>query len=106
IPSNALRKRARKDGNHRVCMHFAASKQSCAGGVINAHTVQRSRELRLLMDSEQHVLTFDPTELDGDGLSKLASVGWRDASTFAGFCKEHDRTTFAPVETRAFDGGV
>ena len=32
------------------------------------------------------------------------SVGWRDASTFTGFCARHDSQTFAPLETTRFCG--
>lgn len=106
IPLNALAKLARRRGEHRICMHFAASGQACIGRVINAHTVQRSRELRQVMDHEQHVLAFDPTERDPrTELSQISRIGWREASTFSGFCQKHDAETFAPVETRAFDGG-
>lgn len=105
IPLNALAELARRRGEHRVCMHFGASAAACMGKVINAHTVQRSRELRQLIDDDQHVLHFDSNKRDPrTGLLPVSRVGWRDASTFAGFCQKHDAETFSPVETRAFDG--
>lgn len=87
-------------------MHFAASKDNCSQTIVDAHTVQRSRELRQLIDSENRALTFDAATRDPDGQSMLTAVGWKQASTFAGFCSKHDASTFAPVETRQFNGGA
>jgi hypothetical protein len=105
IPRNALAKLAVREGHHKSCMHWAASKQTCSGRIIDAHSVQRSRELRQLLDSRQHVLTFSPQERDNDGLSMLKRVGWQEASTFPGFCGKHD-SVFAAVETEPFSGSV
>lgn len=69
--------------------------------IVSAHTVQRSRVLERLVDSTNHVGTFYRSKSSG----APHSVGWKDASTFTGFCGRHDSTTFAPVETKEFDGG-
>jgi len=39
---------------------------------------------------------------DGENRFALRRVGWRNASTFTGFCARHDTSTFAPLETRPF----
>jgi hypothetical protein len=106
IPQNALARTARKLGRHRACMHFAASKDNCSQAIVDAHTVQRSRELRQLIDAENRASTFDSATRDPDGQSTVTAVGWKQASTFAGFCGKHDAATFAPVETRVFDGAA
>jgi hypothetical protein len=69
--------------------------------VIDAHTVQRSGALKQLVDAENKVRTFYPIRPDAHGLVTPRSVGWREASTFTGFCSVHD-ATFAPVETVPF----
>jgi hypothetical protein len=33
-------------------------------------------------------------------------VGWKEASTFTGFCSKHDNATFRPLEAREFDGSL
>lgn len=71
-------------------------------GVIDAHTVQRARTLQSLLDSDNHVLTFYPAEMGSEELLKVQRRGWRKASTFTGFCGNHDSQTFAPLEKEAF----
>jgi hypothetical protein len=34
----------------------------------------------------------------------LRRIGWREASTFTGFCGKHDRSTFKPLEETDFKG--
>jgi len=45
------------------------------------------------------------TDFSAEG-PKLLKIGWREASTFTGFCSKHDSTTFRPLETREFDGSL
>jgi len=101
VPRNALAKQARKLGHHGTCLHYAASKPSCSPKIIDAHTVQRSRELRKLMNARCEVLMFDAMRRDAERLSTLTPVGWKNASTFSGFCAKHD-AVFAPVENTTF----
>jgi hypothetical protein len=101
MPLDAVMRQALRHGRHQRCMHFDASPAVC-DQLIDAHSVQRSRTLAQLIDSTNHVCTFDPRSTDHDGLYQLSRVGWRRASTFSGFCARHDSTTFARVETGVF----
>jgi hypothetical protein len=52
------------------------------------------------------MLTFFPPQLDfssGYPHLQLRRVGWRQASTFTGFCARHDSETFKALETKPFD---
>ena len=83
----------------KTCLHPDAPK-GC-GRIIRAHTLQRAGILRDLIGHDRHVLTFyplDPTEQR----PTTHRVGWREASTFLGFCDVHDTTLFAPVEQEPF----
>lgn len=101
FPSTALRNISRQQFFKKECLHPQAAKAHC-NGIVDAHTVQRARTLQSLVDSGNHVLTFYPAESDADGLLKVQRRGWRKASTFTGFCGNHDSMTFAPLENEAF----
>lgn len=101
LPEQALRGISRQSFNRKVCLHPAASSTVCTK-IVDAHTVQRARTLDLLVDASNHVLTFYPYIPDDCGAPTLRRRGWREASTFTGFCAYHDSETFAPVERKSF----
>lgn len=98
--SDALR------ATQRQCLHPLAATGVC-DRIISAHTIQRSRVLKQIIDSTGHVRTFFPPELDrssGRPRLQLHRVGWRQASTFTGFCAKYDTSVFKPLETADFIG--
>src|SRR5687768_16231274 len=90
----------------RICLHPHASAENCRGGIIQAHTLQRSGVLsRIARDN--HVYSYIPTvhtlnRTGGRFEAKLTGI--RKASTFTGFCAEHDKSMFADLEDRDFSG--
>lgn len=92
---------ALRRGRHQTCMHFEASSRAC-GEPIDAHSVQRSGTLARIVDATNHVCMFDPTSTTAEGLYSIARIGWRRASTFAGFCAHHDNSAFAPIDDHDF----
>lgn len=86
------------------CMHPDASPTSCKGGIIKAHTIQKSGGLsRIARDA--HVYQFDAnytTLRKTKGELTVKPVGLNNASTFTGFCAHHDNMLFAPLEKVAF----
>ena len=52
-------------------------------------------------NSGKKVLTFFQARPDKNQLLVQREVGWRDASTFSGFCTVHD-SVFSPIETAPF----
>jgi hypothetical protein len=96
-----LQRSIRQDFCKKGCLHPEAAVGLC-NKIIDAHTVQRANTLQALLDAENHVLSFHPFVPDSDGQPKLQKLGWRKASTFTGFCGNHDSKTFEPVERGAF----
>lgn len=88
---------------HKQCLHPLASPGIC-DRIVSAHSVQRSRTLEQILDARNHVRSFFPQTYLADGSLKLHRIGWRDASTFTGFCAKHDGTTFAPLDNTLFTG--
>jgi hypothetical protein len=102
LPTEALVRASRQEFTKKVCMHPEAGPGQC-NAIIDAHTVQRARTLQQLLDAKNHVMTFYPAERDAKDLLRAHSRGWRQASTFTGFCGIHDASTFAPIENRPFE---
>lgn len=104
---------AKLNENHKkafsveICMHPEAP-INCDGGIIAAHTIQRSINLSSIAVNDQiYQLKADLFDLDRtNGEVVLKKVFIKSATTFNGFCAHHDRTTFAPVENKPYVGSV
>lgn len=78
----------------------------CAKGIINSHTVSKSGSLGDIA-RDGHVYSLKPSlkALDATGGIFIPQLtGWKDASTFPGFCGYHDKTLFSPLEDTPFTG--
>lgn len=72
----------------------------CIEKAIHSHSIQRSY-LSKLADSTSHLikLSFKPLFGEHSGIDVVAErIGVSDASTFMGFCKNHDKELFKPIE--------
>ena len=68
-----------------------------------AHTLQREGVLSQIVDETKHVLRANTLGHDsGDG--PVSKIGWKEASTFPGFCAAHDAALFGPIERGRFTG--
>jgi SEC-C motif len=88
------------------CLHPLAARGVC-DKIVSSHTIQRSRVLDRIVDSGNHVCTF----FSGNGELFSGSpgpfrAGWKEASTFTGFCSKHDNAAFRALETADFDGSL
>jgi hypothetical protein len=72
------------------CMHDGCQQRSIA----RSHTISLGTSIRLIAEND-HVLT----PRFGEGGLELVPVGVREASTFPGFCEEHE-AQFAVFETK------
>jgi hypothetical protein len=97
-------KELRKIWSKEYCLHPQAGPSNCQGGLIQAHTIQRSGGLtRIAQDGK--VYTFPPDYsmlVRTSGKLEVRLIGVRKASTFTGFCEYHDNATFAPIEKSPF----
>jgi len=91
--------------DYKLCLHANANSVDCKGGIIQAHTLQRNGSLsRIARDG--HVYSFlgnnlvNPKVFEKEQTPKL--IGIKNASTFTGFCKYHDNSTFEVIEKYPF----
>ena len=93
---------------HRItskCFHSSVDAGSCAGKIIEAHTVSKSGSLRkIARNGKVYHFKSDVNALfDNGGKLALREVGVGQASTFPGFCAHHDKQLFAPIEDQLFE---
>jgi len=106
LPTAVLHQQVRDANTVRRCLHPLAAPGVC-DALVSAHTIQRSRVLRAIVDSGQHVLSFHPEYAPTGRLDEGPyRVGWREASTIPGFCGRHDGETFAALEAKEFTGSA
>jgi hypothetical protein len=97
LPLRAISDAVRGARKHRQCLHPLAAPTAC-DRIVDAHTIQRSHALEQITDPTNHVCTFYPSTPNESRELQLHRVGWREASTFSGFCGRHDNWTFGPLE--------
>jgi hypothetical protein len=103
LPLGALEHVMHEEWKHKECLHPSAAAGVC-NAIVGAHSIQRSRILQQIVDREKRVSTFSPIRVDDRGRIRVKRVGWREASTFTGFCGKHDASTFGPIENAQFSG--
>jgi hypothetical protein len=89
-----------KELQRRYCSHANATDQPCGGKIVDAHTIQKKGGLEAIARNA-HVYFLNTTRLNperkpGELVPGLVGVG--RASIFPGFCAEHDRKLFLPIE--------
>ena len=75
----------------------------CDQPAIRAHSIQ-NRQTIALLEQDNHVLAWQPRFSQAGPDIALRRIGRNDASTFAGFCNQHDTELFRPLDTKPLDG--
>lgn len=88
------------------CFAPVSLHDECSKGTINAHTVSRSGSLGSIQrDGHVYSYNFDMQALrKQEGHLRPEATGWKQASTFPGFCGHHDKRLFEPLEDAPFIG--
>jgi hypothetical protein len=86
----------------RQCMHPMASRETCSGKIIDAHSIQRKGPIEKITCERNHVCRIE-SAMDGSGMT-LSEIGWKKASTFPGYCSFHDTNLFSKLENVRFSG--
>src|SRR5690348_1650773 len=74
----------------------------CNQPAIRAHSIQ-NRQTIALLEQDNHVLAWQPRFSQAGPDVALRRIGRNDASTFAGFCNQHDTELFRPLDTKPLD---
>ncbi|MGO9769904.1 MAG: hypothetical protein ACLPSW_10170 [Roseiarcus sp.] len=74
----------------------------CGQAAIRAHSIQ-NRQTIALLEKDNHVIAWQPRFSQAGPDIALRRIGRNDASTFAGFCNQHDTELFRPLDTKPLD---
>lgn len=92
--------------SEEMCLAENLKRIQCKGSIIGSHTIPKSNSLKKIARNG-HVYTFmhlDFLKLNkNNGKLTADLIGIGKASTFKGFCGEHDRELFSCVETTDFN---
>jgi hypothetical protein len=75
---------------------------SCQKKAIRAHSIQNAKTLDLL-EKSGHLIAIRARFSENVPQIDFEYVGRNEASTFTGFCSEHDRDIFAPIDRNMLD---
>jgi hypothetical protein len=95
----------RKSSERSLCSCPDQWKSACHGQIVKAHSLSRKSALGEITENG-HVYSLIPKTdrlfHKNDFSGQLISA--KKASTFTGFCAQHDREIFLPLDTAPFDG--
>lgn len=77
----------------------------CSNKIIESHTVSKSSSLKSIMNKDNKVYGFDLSFhglVKNNGILSIKKLGINEASTFLGFCSNHDKELFSIFEDKPF----
>ena len=105
IEFNKTLTKNRKEAAVKLCLWGDDGNSECSNKIIAAHSIQRGKILSSIAESGRvYYLGLEPSD-DMTGLEPVfKKEGIKKFSTFSGFCGEHDKKIFQPIEDKPFDG--
>ena len=98
IPLGQVKHTLRKEFKKKECLYPKGHPHECSKKIIAAHSIQKSKVLQSISNESNDVMTFYQSEEE-----KLRYVGWKQASTFNGFCGKHYKQIFSVIEDRKIE---
>jgi len=92
---NEFYKKNKSITQKKMCLHFNAGTD--CNEIIKAHSIQNKNALSAIA-RDGHVYRIDMNKLNKTNTIDYKLVGVNKASTFSGFCKNHDNSLFEPID--------
>ena len=102
-----LIKKHKVEFGRKYCLCPEEYPTKCQGNIIKAHTISKSKSLKTIARN-QHIYSFLPSIEKFFKNKKESNIiypelqGINNASTFTGFCKEHDKMLFYDIDNKNF----
>ena len=94
-----------KESQVSCCLWGNEENDSCDGGIISAHSIQRGKILESISELGKVSYLSNSTNEDLSEIKPTFKLeGIKKFSTFHGFCGKHDKEIFQPIEDKAFEG--
>ena len=74
----------------------------CSQQVIRAHSIQNGQAIELLAEDD-HVIAIQPHYSATAPELQFRPIGRSEASTFPGFCNQHETEIFRPLDIKPLD---
>ncbi|HGO5856083.1 TPA: cytoplasmic protein [Mannheimia haemolytica] len=95
-----IHKNLKKGNQKKYCSAKELLGITCSKKIIKAHTLSKGSSLKPIMNKNNKVMGTDQSFfslLDKDYVG-FREIGVNEASTFTGFCEEHDKLLFSRIE--------
>ncbi|MGI2108993.1 YecA family protein [Shewanella frigidimarina] len=104
VDKGTIKKELNSFNSKKYCSVPESQKTDCSKKIIKAHSVSKSSSLKAIA-VDGHVYSTFKTNHDFSSSKRVRpkKVGINQASVFTGFCSNHDKQIFAPIEDYAFD---
>jgi hypothetical protein len=97
---NRILSKIKFEAEIKECFHHV--KSECSPKIKNAHSISRGDRLNLikgLVNKNDKVFSLGEIIIDENPKKGVKEIGWgKAASTFFGFCDDHDTNLFEPIE--------
>ena len=85
----------------KICSHY--DKKNCSDEIIKAHSIQNNKILKKI--SKNGYVCMPKVEIEENMCDiNFREIGRKQATTFTGFCKVHDKIVFQPIEDKEYKG--
>lgn len=105
IEFNKILGQNHKDASIKGCLRGGNEQAGCSGKIVQAHSIQRGKILASIAEGSSgkvYYLGLAPADDMASMIPEFKLEGIKKFSTFSGFCGEHDKTIFQPIEDVAF----
>lgn len=102
-PENFIKnyKKLRHEAKIKQCLH--PRKDECSERIIKAHSIQNNKILNRIANNG---LVYMPCPKFDSPFETMTKYGRKEATIFTGFCSNHDKIVFQPIEDNSFDKSI
>lgn len=103
LPKDQINNRLSKIFSVKKCYAKNIFSGECSKKIIKAHTVSKSGSLKKISSISGNVMGLNKKfsfSRNYSSFNDLKEIGLNKASTFSGFCSNHDKNIFSPIEDK------
>lgn len=105
IEFNKALSQKQKEASIKECLRGDDKQGGCSEKIVKAHSIQRGKILTSIADGSSgkvYYLGLTPSDDMESMIPEFKLEGIKKFSTFRGFCSDHDKSIFQPIEDVAF----
>ena len=89
----------------KECLH---PDRKCSGKIIRSHTIQKRKALsKIAVNGHVYQLKHNISDLKNKYIAiKPQLIGYNEATTYYGFCENHDNELFSPIDNDVYSNEI